>query len=264
MKKIIHLSDIHVGSGNCGQRFQTIVDNLLRTPHPEDYVVVITGDLVDRAEEPNLSFAAEQLRRLKDRMLVFPVPGNHDVGIGARVSTKWAEAFFRTFYNSPSPTFPQVMKVDDELCLIGLFSTEDELSGLDSVGAEGELGERQLAELARILAERPEPYRVVCLHHHPFDRKGPQGVLLRLKDSDELEQVLAADGRVTALLFGHHHTFGEEEPWARVPYLFNAGSSTDKGGNGKWIKHRIIDLKSDSVFITHDFLKRPYSETSIA
>jgi len=263
MKKIIHLSDIHVGAGDCGPRFQAIVDNLLQTPHPDDYVVVITGDLVDKAEEPNLSFAAEQLRRLKDRMLVFLVPGNHDVGIGARVSTEWAEAFFRTFYNSPSPTFPQVMKVDDELCLIGLFSTEDELSGLDSIGAEGELGKRQLAELAKILAEREESYRVICLHHHPFDKKGFRGKALRLKDSDELEEVLTADRWVNALFFGHHHTFGEEEPWARVPHLFNAGSSTDKEGNGEQIRHRIIDFGSEEVFVTHNFLKQPYVETSI-
>ena len=46
MKQIIHFSDLHIGYGNLGRRFDVICNNLIfEKASAEDYVVVITGDL---------------------------------------------------------------------------------------------------------------------------------------------------------------------------------------------------------------------------
>lgn len=52
MKQIIHFSDLHIGYGDCGPHFREAVRWLtfLREPG-SDYVVVITGDLVDDATQ---------------------------------------------------------------------------------------------------------------------------------------------------------------------------------------------------------------------
>jgi predicted MPP superfamily phosphohydrolase len=50
MKRIIHLSDLHVGHKECGARFQAIIDNIKFLKQPaSNYIVVITGDIVNNA-----------------------------------------------------------------------------------------------------------------------------------------------------------------------------------------------------------------------
>ena len=48
MKKIIHLSDLHVGYKDLGERFQCIADDIIFLKQPAaNYVIVITGDLAE-------------------------------------------------------------------------------------------------------------------------------------------------------------------------------------------------------------------------
>ena len=50
MKKIIHLSDLHIGYNDLGDRFDCIASNIIFGKQPADqYVIVITGDIVESA-----------------------------------------------------------------------------------------------------------------------------------------------------------------------------------------------------------------------
>ncbi len=52
MKKIIHLSDLHIGYSDMLERFQHIIKMISFTkPEAENYIIVITGDLVEGATE---------------------------------------------------------------------------------------------------------------------------------------------------------------------------------------------------------------------
>ena len=92
MKKIIHLSDLHVGHEDCGANFRTIIDNIAFLKQPaENYIVVITGDIVDNANKSiQIDEAVASILLLeKFGYKVLPVPGNHDYGTGTEMLSLW-------------------------------------------------------------------------------------------------------------------------------------------------------------------------------
>ena len=53
MKKIIHLSDLHIGHEGMYERFRELIRRLTLLKQPAaNYVVVITGDLVEEMKLP--------------------------------------------------------------------------------------------------------------------------------------------------------------------------------------------------------------------
>ncbi len=107
--KIIHLSDLHIGYRNMGERFNCIVNNIIYLKElPENYAVVITGDLVETATNPaNFEEAKSYIDKLKDaRFKVLVVPGNHDYGTGAWGSEKYVSLFNQTFFNNTQINIP--------------------------------------------------------------------------------------------------------------------------------------------------------------
>lgn len=246
MKKIIHLSDIHVGHEDSGLKFRQIVENITLLKQPaNDYVIVITGDIVDNAtHEAQKDEALDAIDQLKARgYTVLVVPGNHDYGTGSWGSPKYVDIFKKTFYDDVKVTYPKV-DVVDELVFIGLDSTADELHWYDRMLAEGEIGKEQLKRLKNIIDD--ERYavkkKIVYLHHHPFDFK----LGLQLKDYEDLQEII--ENKIDVLLFGHLHddlnSAGKifNGTWG-IPRAYNAGSSTHKDGNTGY--HRIIDLNKD-------------------
>jgi DNA repair exonuclease SbcCD nuclease subunit len=258
MKKIIHLSDIHVGHDDCGERFRTIISNiLLRMQPPVQYVVVVTGDIVENANhEEYTDEALTALRKLENngyRVLV--VPGNHDYGTGAWGNEKFVPVFKKRFYGDTGITYPKLDIIEDT-AFIGLDSTAEELHWRDAIFAEGELGKKQLKRLKKMMA-MPEIQglkKVIYLHHHPFDFQFGR----QLKDRDKLEKIIT--GKVDAILFGHFHnnsaTTGKDfhGMWG-INRCYNAGSSTRKNGNKGF--HRVIDLSNPDHRVDYDadFLK---------
>jgi hypothetical protein len=69
VKKIIHLSDLHVGHKECGDRFRFIIESISKACRPSsDFIAVITGDLVDNAfHEEQVEEAAAGIRMLKEK-----------------------------------------------------------------------------------------------------------------------------------------------------------------------------------------------------
>jgi 3',5'-cyclic AMP phosphodiesterase CpdA len=243
MKKIIHLSDLHIGHNDCGKRFQVIIDNITHSKQPAlDYIIVITGDLAENANRPEMREEAvnyiEELERRGYTVLV--VPGNHDYGTGTIGNPRFVRIFKERFYKNPEVSYPK-LDIIDEMAFIGLDSTAWELHWHDRFLAQGELGKEQLNRLKKILNDPSlsSLKKVVYLHHHPFDFKlGRQ-----LKDSDELKEIIK--DRIDVLLFGHYHrnktSAGKiiHGTWG-IPRCYNAGTSTHKNGNPGF--HKVIDL----------------------
>ena len=86
---------------------------------------------------------------------------------------------------------------------LGLNSMEEETGIFDGgISAEGELGQKQIDRLTKILDRKTVKsckYRVVYLHHHPLDYRP----FLYLKDATELRNTLDKY-EIDALLYGHY------------------------------------------------------------
>jgi predicted MPP superfamily phosphohydrolase len=253
MKKIIHLSDLHIGYEDCGTRFRTIIDNIAFLKQPAaNYIVVITGDIVDNATQPEQTDEAvasiNELKKLGYTVLV--VPGNHDYGTGTLGDPTYIDVFKEKFYNDVKVSYPR-LDIIDELAFIGLDTMAEELHWIDRVFSEGELGNAQIERL-KILLTNPEVNnrkKIIYMHHHPFDFKPG----MQLKDRKELKKVIA--NRVDVLLFGHYHSHHLSAgkifhgKWG-IPRCYNAGSSTHKNGNTGF--HRVIDLTYNDPRMDYD------------
>lgn len=243
MKKIIHLSDLHVGHEDCGEKFRTIIDNINFLKQPaKNYIIVITGDIVDNGNHPDfVDQAFEAIEQLKaDGYTVLVIPGNHDYGTGTLGNKELVGFFKERYYKDGGITYPK-LDIIDKIAFIGLDSTAEELHWHDRILSEGELGRDQLNRLNEIL-KKPglsKLKKVVYMHHHPFDFK----LGMELKDKHNLQKVI--ENRIDMLLFGHYHadpgSAGKiyNGVWG-IRRCYNAGSSTHKNGNTGF--QRVIDL----------------------
>lgn len=248
MTKIVHLSDLHIGFHDLGGRAVALGARLALNKVPaQDYVVVVTGDLVDDGRDEDALTDAEalvgDLREAGYRLLI--VPGNHDVGGGATPSKSVAKRFLKIFFGDGDADFPRLDLIN-RTAFIGLNSMEAE-TGFFSGGwlaATGELGTKQLERLTGLLKEpavRNADYRVLYLHHHPLDPEPRR----ELKDAKQLREVVQQHD-LDALLFGHQHDgeiWNGSMGWERVRRIYDAGTSTSK--RGKPHPHRVIDLSKD-------------------
>ncbi|MFN8241940.1 MAG: metallophosphoesterase [Bacteroidales bacterium] len=243
MKKIIHLSDLHIGHADCGKKFRKIVSNISRRMLPaRDYIIVITGDISDNANHPGFTDEALKIISLlkKNGYTVLVIPGNHDYGNGANGKKELVPVFKKKFYGTEGISFPK-LDIIGGTAFIGLDTNAEELHWYDRFFSEGELGKSQLERLKVMLDDERVRKRkkVIYMHHHPFDYK----FVMQLKDNDELKKIIS--GRVDAILFGHYHRDIESAEkdyngtWD-IPRCYNAGSSTHKNGHPGF--QRIIHL----------------------
>jgi 3',5'-cyclic AMP phosphodiesterase CpdA len=252
--KIIHMSDLHVGSGHGGDCFRSLVGRLVdeKANSAKQYVIVLTGDLVEDANDSRqyqeVRSSLDALRDAGfDRLLL--APGNHDYGTGDLGHRRFVEEFKKTFWGGEF-SYPRLDMISGA-AFICLDSMAEELHWYDRLFAEGELGDEQLGRLAEMLARqdvRDCARRVVYMHHHPFD----SFPLHQLKDSEELREVLSASRPgVDALLYGHNHRGRAHNGRWGIPRCYDAGTATMKGRPAQiawlpWFKvrasTRVIDL----------------------
>jgi 3',5'-cyclic AMP phosphodiesterase CpdA len=250
MKKIIHFSDIHIGHKDMYQRFRDVIRSLVMIKQPaKNYVIVITGDIVEEASKENYRTAKKCLDILTDQgYQVLIVPGNHDYGSGNLANKKWVKQFKNQFFNNYSSNYPKV-DIIESCAFIGLDSMEAELGTWDRIGASGELGEDQLINLDKKLASKKVQKCdkiVVYMHHHPLD----QLPLHELKDAKELSKLLikynTGEYKIDAVLFGHLHHARKWNGWCKIPRVYDAGTTTMKDGCTGF--HRVIDLTREPVY----------------
>jgi len=261
MKKIVHFSDIHIGceyknhkgKQNMNERFNEIIDCLIlaKGDKPENYIVVITGDIVDDATDENFKNAKICLKKLTDHNFKWLlVPGNHDYRCRGMADPEWRKEFNKRFFEKEEVKYP-IVNVFDEIAFIGLDSMEGEMG---TEGAEGSIGKSQLRDLEQGFEEQFKRQNqnfkkankvVVYLHHHVLDPIPKH----KLRDADVLERILK-NNKVDALLFGHLHHGKKWHGWAGIRRVYDAGSTTKKSGSPGF--HRIIDLSNDNPMFDYD------------
>jgi len=173
--------------------------------------VAVTGDIVNISLPAEFARAGDWLRELGQPEDVTVVPGNHD----AYVAIPWPESLGRwsAFMHGrrgdggerapdSAADFPFVRE-RGPLALIGVSSALP----MPVSSAAGQIGEAQLAALAKHLAELRDRglFRIVLIHHPPLG--GELQPRKRLLDAEALAAVIAREG-AELVLHGHTHRSG--------------------------------------------------------
>jgi 3',5'-cyclic AMP phosphodiesterase CpdA len=239
MRTLVHLSDLHFGR----------VDDALLGPLRELVeriaadVVVISGDLTQRAKEEEFEAARAFLDSLPGPQII--VPGNHDISLYNvfRRFIKPLSRYKRFITDDLDPVY-----IDDEIAVVGV-NTARSLTIKD-----GRVSHEQIAAIReRLAGVGPDVTRIVVTHH-PFD----------LPDSFEKRDLVVraplamevfAETGVDILMAGHMHASHAGSTAARyqidqyAALVIQAGTATSTRGRGEVNSFNVVRVESLRVEI---------------
>jgi 3',5'-cyclic AMP phosphodiesterase CpdA len=237
MKKIVHLSDLHFGRIDAG-----LVEPLVEAVNEaEPTLVVVSGDLTQRARSQQFEEARAFLERLPKPQVV--VPGNHDLPLYdvysrfARPLDKWR----RFISEEVEPVYE-----DEEMAVAGVNTARS------LTRKYGRVNERQVASLRERLCKYPAGVLKVIVTHHPFDV--PPGadereIVGRARMAMEAFAACGAD----LLLAGHMHvshagrTAERYKIHGHSALFVQAGTATSTRGRGEANSFNVIRLKHPHI-----------------
>ena len=224
MRQILHISDVHFGPPHLSELSAGVLA-FIEDLEPD--LVVISGDLTQRAKPRQFQEARQFVDQIPVRSLV--VPGNHDVPL-YRVWERFLNpygAYRRHFSEELEPVYR-----DDELLVVGINTAHG------WTFKDGRIRLRRLLEVAQVLEEAPPGVlKVVVAHHHliPPPWFGTQRVLTNAYEAMDLFTSVGVD----LVLSGHlHQSFiGNSEefyPQGRPPVvILHSGTTTSNRGRAR-------------------------------
>jgi 3',5'-cyclic AMP phosphodiesterase CpdA len=237
MRMIAHISDLHFGRVD-----EAVLDPLRKclvrlAPH----LIVISGDLTQRARSEQFEAAREYLDSLPQPQLV--VPGNHDVPL---------YNVFKRFVN-PLKNYRRYITpdlepwfVDDEIAVAGV-NTARSLTWKD-----GRINEQQIGALRRKFDELGDHVVKIVVTHHPFDL--PEGnVSDQVVGRAAIAMQAFSECGADLLLSGHMHLSHAGNTARRhaiegyAALTLHAGSTTSTRGRGESNSFNAIHVDGESV-----------------
>jgi len=237
MRTVVHLSDLHFGR----------VDKVLLDPlaacveslAPD--VVVVSGDLTQRAKSTQFEQASRFLARLPRPQIV--VPGNHDVPLYNLI-----DRFLRPLARYKSHIGPELAPshVDSELAVFGLNTARS------LVVKNGRVNPQQLQALRDAMSGLAPQVVKVVVTHHPFD-------VAPTVDEDELvgrasqAMHVFAECGVDVLLAGHMHVSHSADSGDRYALggyealVVSAGTATSTRGRGEVNSFNVMRLEKPRI-----------------
>jgi len=233
MRTLVHLSDLHFG------RVDQALLNPLRAlvERIDADVVVISGDLTQRAKEEEFEQARAFLDSLPGPQVI--VPGNHDISLYNvfRRFIKPLSRYKRFITDDLDPVY-----IDDEIAVVGV-NTARSLTIKD-----GRVSHEQIASMrARLAGLAPDVTRIVVTHH-PFDL--PESFEKRdLVVRAPLAMEVFAETGVDILMAGHMHASHAGSTAARyqideyAALVVQAGTATSTRGRGEVNSFNVIRVE---------------------
>lgn len=233
MRKLVHLSDLHFGHVDYSL-IEPIIETI-RELAPD--VVVVSGDLTQRARSEQFKEAREFLDQLPSPQII--VPGNHDVPLYNVVARflQPLDKYKRYITDDLEPFYS-----DDEVAILGI-NTARSLTIKD-----GRINEEQIESIRQRLCPFGDEVTKIIVTHHPFDL--PEG-----HDEDELVnraekamEALATCG-ADVMLAGHLHVSHTGHSSARYKIaghnalVVSAGTATSTRGRGEKNSFNVLRIK---------------------
>lgn len=223
MRTVVQISDLHFGriDPRLPERLRDVIQGIA----PD--VLVVSGDLTQRARGSQFRAAAAYLATLPKPQIV--IPGNHDVPLYdvARRFLAPLGRFRRYISDEPFPTF-----IDDEIAVVGVNSARS----LTFKG--GRINAQQAQEVERRFHGLPERVTRIVVTHHPFDL--PEGGDERdIVGRSRMAMEAFARCGVDVLLSGHLHRTHAASTAHRydidgfAALVVQAGTATSTRGRGE-------------------------------
>jgi 3',5'-cyclic AMP phosphodiesterase CpdA len=189
VRTIAHLSDLHFGRHD-----ETAAERLLADiSETKPNIVVVTGDLTQRARRRQFAAARAFLERLPRPVIV--IPGNHDVplyDIVERFVGRLAR-YRRYICSELQPFF-----ADDEIALLGLNTARS------AAFSNGRISYRQAAAIKSVFAQVPASRLKILAIHHPLAVPVAAGDLAPVGRAAMARKAMTEAG-VRLVLSGHYH-----------------------------------------------------------
>jgi 3',5'-cyclic AMP phosphodiesterase CpdA len=255
VKTIAHISDLHFGRHDESAAERLLAD--LAELQPD--LVVITGDLTQRARHWQFAATREFLARLPRPVIV--IPGNHDVPL-YDVIQRFVGRLAR--YRHYICAELQPFFADDEIAVLGLNTARS------ATFSNGRISYTQAAAVKSIFAEVPaDRLRILAIHH-------PLAVPLSTGDLPPVGRAAMArmaiiEAGVQIVLSGHYHrAFSGDLPASDLiadgRLLFvHAGTAISTRLRGEPNSYNLLRIQADTVTCTvRIFTGKDFSDTETA
>jgi len=240
MPTIAQISDLHFGRQSVPVMESLLIS--LAQNHPD--LVVVSGDLTQRARSSEFAEARRFLDRIERPKLV--VPGNHDLPL-----YNLADRLLRPLRNynrfiGPVDQ-PAGFYTNEKLAVLGL-NTSRRLTRKN-----GRISIEQIASIRKLFATVPPDAFKAVVTHHPFaPSAGDAGAELAERSGPAMEALASAGVRL--LMSGHHHIAGSGE-WIEMTtrrslLIVHAGTAVStrlRGGEGN--SYNLVTIGRDSVTV---------------
>ncbi len=189
MRTIAHISDLHFGRHD-----ETAAERLLADlSEVRPALVVVTGDLTQRARHSQFAAARAFLEKLPRPVIV--IPGNHDVPLYDIIQRFVGRlARYRRYICAELQPF----YADAEIALLGLNTARS------AAFSNGRISYRQAAAIKSVFAQVPANRLRILAIHHPLGVPTTAGDLAPVRRAAMARKVLTEAG-VRLVLSGHYH-----------------------------------------------------------
>lgn len=153
MRTIAHISDLHFGAADLPVAEGLLEDLTALAPA----LVVVSGDLTQRARRRQFAAARDFLARIPFPLLL--VPGNHDIPLYdvARRFLRPLNRYQRYITSDLMPLFR-----DEELAVLGINTARS------ATWKNGRISLAQIQDIRRVFCSVPAQLFKVMVTHHPF------------------------------------------------------------------------------------------------
>ena len=189
MRTIAHISDLHFGRTD-----SAVLDGLkraLQSLGPD--VVVVSGDLTQRARSHEFEAATRFLRSLPQPQVV--VPGNHDVPL-YNVAARWLWPLAK--YRRHIGEISRACYADDEVAVLGLNTARS------FTFKNGRINKEQVARTCAWFGNAVDSAVRIVVTHHPFALP-PSETRHALIGRAKMALSAFAECKVDIVLSGHLH-----------------------------------------------------------